>query len=80
MHATVRRYAGNSELADKLQSENNAVTSLISNVPGFRAYYLIKAGNDTISAGKGNSVLDGGYGNDVLNGQRCRRIDRRARQ
>jgi hypothetical protein len=49
VHATVRRYVGNAGLADALSSREAEVVDLIKGAPGFRAYYLIKAGADTIS-------------------------------
>ena len=49
MYATVRRYVGNSALADKLAAREDDVIDLVSGAAGFRAYYLIRAGNDTIS-------------------------------
>jgi hypothetical protein len=48
MHAVVRRYA-NSDLADQLGPRSDEVKSLISGASGFRAYYLVRAGNDSIS-------------------------------
>jgi hypothetical protein len=49
MHATIRRYAGNAGLADQLAARKDEIVSVIGDVPGLRAYYLVKAGNDTIS-------------------------------
>lgn len=40
MYATIRRYSGG-ELAAMLPSHQDAVKSLLSAVPGFRAYYLV---------------------------------------
>lgn len=48
MHATVRRYQG-SDLADKLASRRDEVVSLMGEVPGFSAYYLIRGADDTVS-------------------------------
>jgi len=48
VHAVVRLYA-NSDLADQLVPRKDEVTSLVSGASGFRAYYLIRAGNDSIS-------------------------------
>jgi heme-degrading monooxygenase HmoA len=49
MYATVRRYVGKADFADQLAARKEEVVSLISGVPGFRAYYLIRAGGDTVS-------------------------------
>jgi hypothetical protein len=49
MYATVRRYAGNAELADKLVARKNEVIELMRSVDGQHAYYLLRAGEDTIS-------------------------------
>ena len=48
MHAVVRRYAG-TDLANQLAPRKDEIISLISEAPGFRAYYMIQAGNDSIS-------------------------------
>lgn len=49
MHATIRRYIGNSSLADNLAARTDEVIGVVSGAPGFRAYYLIRAGADTVS-------------------------------
>ena len=49
MYATVRRYVGEAAFADKLAARKDDVLSLITGTPGFRDYYLIRAGDDTIS-------------------------------
>jgi hypothetical protein len=49
MYASVRRYAGNADLADKLAARKDEVVPLISAVAGLRGYYLIRAGDDTVS-------------------------------
>ena len=49
MYATVRRYEGNAELADELKAREGEVKDIVSNIPGFVAYYLIRSGNDTVS-------------------------------
>lgn len=48
MHAVVRRYSG-ADLADQLAARSDDVRSLISDVPGLVAYYLIRAGDETVS-------------------------------
>jgi hypothetical protein len=64
MHANIRRYVGNARLADELVARQDEVKSLISGVPGFRAYYLIRAGNDTVSV----TVCDDEAGTQRSNG------------
>jgi hypothetical protein len=49
MWASVRRYQGNPELAERLASRGDEIKSLISAVPGFVSYYLIHDGSDTVS-------------------------------
>lgn len=48
MFASVRTYADPS-LAAALAARRDEVRSAISVVPGFRAYYLVAAGNETVS-------------------------------
>jgi len=49
MWASVRRYEGNPELADRLASRSDEVKALMSEVPGIVSYYLIHDGSDTVS-------------------------------
>jgi hypothetical protein len=49
MYVTIRRYVGNSELADQLAARSDEVKSVIEPVQGFRDYYLIKSGDGTAS-------------------------------
>ena len=49
MHTTMRYYAGNTELADQLLERSDEIRSVISAVPGFRAYYLVKLDDATVS-------------------------------
>ena len=53
MYATLRWYA-DPDLAGKLKERGDEVTSVISGIPGFRAYYLIRSDAGTISV----SVFD----------------------
>lgn len=41
MYATIRIYAGKSDLGAELRSNQESVKSLISAVPGFKAYYFV---------------------------------------
>jgi hypothetical protein len=50
MYTVVRRYSGNTDLADALVQNQDDVKRIISQVSGFRAYYLVKgADGDAIS-------------------------------
>ena len=49
MHATVRRYVGNAELADQLAGRHDEIKALIEGVSGVVAYYLFKADDGTVS-------------------------------
>ena len=42
MHATVRIYPGANELADALVERKDEVKRLISEIDGFKAYYLVR--------------------------------------
>ncbi len=48
MHATLRYY-GNTGLADALAARGDEVKAVVSAVPGFRAYYLIRTDDSTVS-------------------------------
>jgi hypothetical protein len=47
--ATVRRYEGNPELAERLAEHADEIKSVISEAPGLVSYYLIHDGSDTVS-------------------------------
>jgi hypothetical protein len=49
MFASIRRYAGDTALADRLVEHEDEVRALISGVPGFRAYYLVRGDDATAS-------------------------------
>ena len=49
MHTTMRYYAGNTDLADQLAARADEIRSVISEVPGFHAYYLVKLDDATVS-------------------------------
>jgi hypothetical protein len=42
MYATIRTYADAPELADQLKARGDEVDELISSVPGFRGYFIVK--------------------------------------
>ena len=48
MYATIRTY-GDPGLADALGARADDVRSVISGVPGFRAYYLVQTGDGSVS-------------------------------
>ena len=49
MYATIRRYEHNEALADRLAKRSDDIQALISGVPGFRAYYLVRSTDGTAS-------------------------------
>jgi hypothetical protein len=49
MYATIRRYEGDSGLADRLAERGDEVRALISGVAGFRAYYLVRSDDGSAS-------------------------------
>lgn len=49
MHVTMRYYPGNSDLADQLVARADEIRSVIGEVAGFRAYYLVKLDDATVS-------------------------------
>jgi len=51
MHAVIRAYSGNSELADALLEHEDEVRRVISGIRGFKAYYVLKLaeGTSTVS-------------------------------
>jgi hypothetical protein len=51
MHAVIRAYAGNSDLADALVEHADEVRHVIGDITGFKAYYVLKLaeGTSTIS-------------------------------
>jgi uncharacterized hydantoinase/oxoprolinase family protein len=49
MYATVRTYSAGSELVDALVSHEADVKSLITGIDGFKAYYLVRTAEGTVS-------------------------------
>ena len=51
MHAVIRAYSGNSELADTLVEHADEVRQVIGGIRGFKAYYVLKLaeGTSTVS-------------------------------
>lgn len=49
MHATVRRYPGNTRLVDALLANEEEIRRLLREIPGFRSYHLIRAGDGAVS-------------------------------
>lgn len=51
MHAVIRAYSGNSELADVLVERADEVREVIGGVEGFKAYYVLKLAEGTSTVG-----------------------------
>jgi hypothetical protein len=51
MHAVIRAYSGNSELADTLVEHADEVRQVVGGISGFKAYYVLKLaeGTSTVS-------------------------------
>jgi len=49
MHTVIRNYKGQPKLADELKKRSKDVETLISAVPGFIAYYLVKTTGGMLS-------------------------------
>ena len=60
MHVTIRHYAGNTELADTLVERQDEIKQLITEIDGFQAYYLVRAGEGATSI----SIYDSAAGGD----------------
>lgn len=63
MHAVLRSYPGNPELADALAARADEVKAAISGVPGVRAYYLVRTADGTVSI----TVADDAAGTEASN-------------
>ena len=49
MHPTMRYYHCNTEIADQIAGREDDVKAVISAVPGFRAYYLVRLDDATVT-------------------------------
>ena len=49
MYATIRIYSGDPGFADALVENQDAVKQIISEISGFKAYYLVKTADGTAS-------------------------------
>ena len=49
MHATMRYYHGNPDLADQLATRSDEVRSLLTAVDGFRSYSMVRLDDATVS-------------------------------
>jgi hypothetical protein len=49
MYATVRVYAGTTELADALVENESTVKQLLGGIDGFKAYYLVRTADGAAS-------------------------------
>ena len=65
MFVTVRNYAGNREIVDRLVSRADEVKQLITGISGFQAYYLIRTDDGGVSV----SVYDSRDSADESNRQ-----------
>ena len=45
MHAVVRRYTGVSNLIDQMTARQGEVKDLLTEIPGFNAYYAVRDGD-----------------------------------
>lgn len=61
MYATIRAYQGNSELADALTARESDLRSVIGEIDGFRAYYLVRLDEGTATV----SVFESKEGADA---------------
>jgi hypothetical protein len=49
MHATMRYYHGNADLADQLAAQEDAIRAVITPVSGFQAYYCVRLDDATVT-------------------------------
>jgi len=63
VHATVRIYAGANDLADALVEREDEVKQIISEIEGFKAYYLVRTSDGATSI----SVYDNEAGAEQSN-------------
>jgi heme-degrading monooxygenase HmoA len=64
MYVTLRNYAGNQDLVDALVENESSVKQLISEIDGFKAYYLVRtAAGEALSV----SVYDDKTGGEASN-------------
>ena len=63
MYATLRWYAGNSDLADQLAARGDEIKNVMGGVQGLRGYYLIRTEGGTVSV----TVADDRAGADESN-------------
>jgi heme-degrading monooxygenase HmoA len=61
MYVTIRAYQGNTELADALVARESDLRSVIGEIEGFRAYYLLRLAEGTATV----SVFDSQTGADA---------------
>ena len=63
MHASVRTYAGNPDLAETLAEHEDEIRQVLGGINGFKAYYLLKTGDGTTTI----SVFDDQAGAEESN-------------
>src|SRR5215210_4671259 len=66
MHVTIRRYSGSPGLADRLAENEDALRGLLTDIEGFRAYYLLR---DDRGEATSVSVFDDESGAEASNRQ-----------
>ncbi|MEW6582031.1 MAG: hypothetical protein AB1416_04645 [Actinomycetota bacterium] len=62
MHATVRHYRSAPGLVDGVVANEAAIRALLQDIPGFRAYYIVRTGEDSAVS---ISVYDDRAGTDA---------------
>lgn len=64
MHVSIRRYPGNSALAEELRPHEGEIAQLLRDISGFQAYYLLSTSDgDSVSV----SVYDDQTGAEASN-------------
>jgi hypothetical protein len=49
MHASIRTYPENAELAEQLAARGDEIKAVVADVAGFHAYYLVRTEDVTVS-------------------------------
>ena len=49
MYGVIRRYVGNQQIADAISGRGDEVKSIVQEIPGFVAYYIIQANDGAAS-------------------------------
>ena len=70
MHASLRHYRIEPKSMDELLRRVPGAVDVISKLPGFKAYYVIKASDDTLVRQRRRGALKSNSG-EVGEGERC---------